>query len=410
LTIDRALELAITRNEQFKVTQERLRESQAAVGEAKAAFLPQVNLNFLYTPAQASPLLRIPAGVFGPGEQTFRANFQRENIMRVDISQPLYTGGRLEHAYGAQAATQEASRLDVERAREALTLRVYETFYAALMNDQGVRVTEEGVRIAERHLELAQARFQAGSAARLDVLRAEVELANAKAKLIRARSTEEVAYQALRTVLSLPQNEPLRLAGTLDEVPVLPAAATLENAVLARADVRALGQQREAAQRLVSLANADMKPTVSFSGNFQYQEDGVARLLTNDNRSYQFGLAISVPLFAAPTAAAKRGRASAQVRQAEHGAQAALDTARLELSSASTELDAAREIVSTQQKAVELARESLSIAEVSYENGVITSTELNDARLSLLETEWELMQAKYGQIVAAARTRYAAGL
>ena len=44
---------------------------------------------------------------------------------------------------------------------------------------------------------------------------------------------------------------------------------------------------------------------------------------------------------------------------------------------------------------MELAREGLSIAEVSYENGVITATELNDARLSLLETEWELMQAKY---------------
>ncbi len=117
-----------------------------------------------------------------------------------------------------------------------------------------------------------------------------------------------------------------------------------------------------------------------------------------------------MPLFTAPTVAARRSGASARVRQAEHGAQAALDGARLELSSASTELDAAREIVSTQQKAVELAREGLTIAEVSYENGVITSTELNDARLSLLETEWELMQAKYSQIVAAARTRYAAGL
>ena len=91
-------------------------------------------------------------------------------------------------------------------------------------------------------------------------------------------------------------------------------------------------------------------------------------------------------------------------------ADAALDSARLELASASTELEASREIVSTQEKAVVLAREGLSIAEVSYENGVITATELNDARLSLLETEWELTQAKYAQIVAAAKTRYAAGL
>jgi outer membrane protein TolC len=46
---------------------------------------------------------------------------------------------------------------------------------------------------------------------------------------------------------------------------------------------------------------------------------------------------------------------------------------------------------------------------VSYENGVITATELNDARQALLETEWELVQARYGQVVAAARARLAAG-
>jgi HAE1 family hydrophobic/amphiphilic exporter-1 len=410
LTIERALELAATRNEGLKVSQERLTESQALVSEARAAFLPSLNLNFLYTPAQASPLLRIPAGVFGPSEQTFRANLTRENVVRFDVAQPLYTGGRLEHAYGAQAASREASRLELERARQELTLKVYEAFYAALMNEQGVRVTTEGAAIAERHLELAQVRFEGGTAARLDVLRAEVELANARAKLIRARSAVDVAYQSLRTVLSLPQDAPLQLAGTLDDVPAVPASNSLQAALTARADIRAINQQREAAQRLVSLANAEHKPTVALSGNFQYQEDGLSDLLSASNRSYQFGLAVTVPLFNAPSVAAKRSAANARVRQAEHGAAAALDGARLELASASTELDAAREIVATQRKAVELARESLAIAEVSYENGVITSTELNDARLSLLETEWEFMQAQYGQIVAAAKTRYAAGL
>ena len=410
LTIERALQLALEGNEGLKVEQERLREAQAHVSEAKAAFLPTLDLNFLYTPAQEFPLLRIPAGVFGPAEQTFKANFTRENIMRLDVSQPLYTGGRLSNAYGIQAAAQESSRLQVERARQALALRVHETFYAALMNDQGVRVTEEGVRIAEHHLELARARFEGGTAARLDVLRAEVELANARAKLIRARSQAQVSYQALRTVLSMPEGTPLRLAGTLDEVPAVPAAADLSQAVAARADIRAIGEQREMAERAVSLALAELKPTVAFTGNFQYQEDGLDNLLNGQNRSYQFGLAVRVPLFAAPAVAAKRSAAAARVKQAEHGAQATLDGARLELTSASTELEASREIVATQQKAVELAREGLTIAEVSYENGVITSTELNDARLSLLETEWELMQAKYAQIVAAARTRYAAGL
>ena len=410
LTIDRALELAVTRNEGLKATRERLRESQANVAGARAAFLPSVDLNFLYTPTQASPLLKIPAGVFGPTEQNFRAKMVRENVVRVDISQPLYTGGRLTHAYGAQAASEEGSRLELERAQQALTLRVYETFYAALMADQGVGTTDEGVRIAERHLELSRARFEAGSAARLDVLRAEVELANARARLIRARSSAEVSHQALRTVLSLPPDAPLQLAGTLDDVPPLPAGADLRKALGVRPDIRAIAQQREAAERLVALANAELKPTVALAGNFQYQEDGVDQLFNNTNRSYQFGLALRVPLFAAPTVAARRAAATARVRQAQYTGTAALDLARLELATASTELEAAREIVATQRIALELARESLDIAEVSYENGVITAAELNDARLSLVETEWELTQAKYAQIVAAAKTRFAAGL
>ena len=69
-----------------------------------------------------------------------------------------------------------------------------------------------------------------------------------------------------------------------------------------------------------------------------------------------------------------------------------------------------QKVVTTQEKALELARESVSIAQVSYENGVITSAELNDAQVRLLQTEWLLMQAKYARITAAARAKVAAGV
>jgi hypothetical protein len=43
-----------------------------------------VNLDFVYTPAQQFPLIRIPAGIFGPDEQTFQAAFTRQNIMQLE--------------------------------------------------------------------------------------------------------------------------------------------------------------------------------------------------------------------------------------------------------------------------------------------------------------------------------------
>ena len=109
-------------------------------------------------------------------------------------------------------------------------------------------------------------------------------------------------------------------------------------------------------------------------------------------------------------AMARKATAEAQVRQARNGLDAAIDNGRLEITSAYTEWEAAQELVDAQRKALDLARESLSIAQVSYENGLITSIELSDARQSLIETEWNLAQAKFAQILAAARTRFAAGL
>jgi outer membrane protein TolC len=159
-----------------------------------------------------------------------------------------------------------------------------------------------------------------------------------------------------------------------------------------------------------NLAQSEWKPSLAFTGNMQYQQDDLGSLLGRDNQSYAFGIQLNVPLFAAPGAAARRSVAQSQMRQAEHGLRFAIDNARLELESAWTAFESSAEVVSTQEKALELARESVSIAQVSYENGVITSAELNDAQVRLLQTEWLLMQAKYARITAAARAKVAAGM
>jgi hydrophobe/amphiphile efflux-1 (HAE1) family protein len=410
LTFDQALERALQNNEGLKVAKEKVVETQARVQESKTTFLPQVNLGYNYTPSQRFPVIRIPAGVFGPEEQTFQAGFSQKNQLQLFVTQPLYTGGRLNNALGISTSTLDASKLELERTRQEIEYRVVETFYAALMNERGVAVADEQVRLSEKQLELAKARFESGTVARLDVLQAEVELANAKARRIQARAQVDTAMQALRGVLSLPQTQALALEGSLDEPVTGHAREELDQRLPQRPDLQAFTARREAAEYASNLAQGEWKPSLAFTGNMQYQQDSFGNLLGRDNQSYAFGLSLNVPLFAAPGAAARRSQAQSQMRQAEHGLRFATDNARLELESAWTALEASAEVVATQEKALELARESVSIAQVSYENGVITSAELNDAQVRLLQTEWLLMQAKYARITAAARARVAAGV
>jgi outer membrane protein TolC len=410
LAFEEALQQALEGNEALKAAEARLRESDARVAEAKTFFLPTVDGSYLFTPAQQAAALRIPAGIFGPEEQSLRANFMRQNVLRFDVTQPLYVGGRLRSGLAATASQAASSQRQLERARQALTLEVVQAYYGALLQQQGIAVAEEGVRRAAHQRQLAQTRFDAGSAARLDVLRAEVEVANANAVLIRARSAAQTAVQALRAVMSLDDPAPFTLTGSLDEDTSVPANDELLARLPQRADVLALAAQRESATQMKKFAAADLLPSVALTGGLQYQQDGLNQFWHGDNRSFQAGLAIKMPLFSAPRVNAQKAAATAREQQASHAMNATLDAARLELTSASQELQAAREIVEVQRKALELARESLSIAEVSYEHGAITSSELNDARISLMQTEWALAQAKYGVIVAGARTRFAAGL
>ncbi len=410
LSFNQALERALSANEGLKVAKERVVETQARVQESKTNFLPQVSLGYNYLPSQRFPVIRIPAGVFGPEEQTFQAAFSRENSMQLFINQPIYTGGRLNSAYGITTSSLDASKLELDRTRQEIEYRVVETFYAALMNERGVAVADEQVRLTARQLELARARFEGGTVARLDVLQAEVELANAKARRIQAKAQVDTSLQALRGVLSMPQTQVLKLEGSLDEPVVGQARSVLDTELPKRPDLQAYSARRQAAEYASNLAQGEWKPSLSFTGNMQYQQDGLNNFLSRDNQSYTFGLSLNVPLFAAPGAAARRGIAQSQMRQAEHGLRYATDNARLELESAWTALESSAEVVATQEKALELARESVSIAQVSYENGVITSAELNDAQVRLLQTEYLLMQAKYSRITAAARAKVAAGL
>src|SRR4029078_5233972 len=184
--------------------------------------------------------------------------------------------GRLRNSYAIQAAASDGARATLERARQQLILQVVESFYRALLQEQGVSVAEEGVKLAQQQLDLAKNRFEAGSAARFDVLRAEVDVANAKTTLIRAKTNVDIAYQALRSVLSLPTSTPLTLEGTLEQIDTLPEQGGPLGQLDGTRDVRAMTSQRTIAERSVALASGEMKPNFAITGNLQYQQDALS--------------------------------------------------------------------------------------------------------------------------------------
>ena len=70
--------------------------------------------------------------MFGPEERTFQAGFSQRNQLQLFLSQPIYTGGRLNNAYGITTASLDASKLELDRTRQEIEYRVVETFLRGL--------------------------------------------------------------------------------------------------------------------------------------------------------------------------------------------------------------------------------------------------------------------------------------
>ena len=85
------------------------------------------------------------------------------------------------------------------------------------------------------------------------------------------------------------------------------------------------------------------------------------------------------------------------------------DAIELEVRSAYLNLLEARTLIDVQRETVGQAQESVRIANLRYENGMITSVELTDAQLALSQAEVNRLQSLHDYVVGLARLEKAIG-
>jgi outer membrane protein TolC len=237
-------------------------------------------------------------------------------------------------------------------------------------------------RAVEKQLELAKARFESGTVARLDVLQAEVELANAKAPRIQAKAQVDTSMQALRSVLSLPQSQALQLEGSLDEPVIGHAREELDRELPQRPDLQAFTARRQRRSTRRTWPTASGSPACRSPATCSTSRTASDRCWARQPE-LPFGVSCSAAVLRARRGGAPRHRAVADA--AGRTWPALRDRQRA--SRARNGVDRAGSVGRGRDDAgngAELARESVSIAQVSYENGVITSAELNDSQVRLL--------------------------
>lgn len=394
MTLSDAVARALARNPTSAVAAEEVRRAEALVREARAASLPTLTGNAVYTRLDGDRMF---------GNRVVAAADQLNANLQLAV--PLVVPQRWmtwSHASdNVDLAT--ANAVEVRRQVAVSTARAYLT---TLSQRRIVEVSQRARDTAKAHLDFAQAQFQGGVGTRIDQVRAAQELAVADTQLQGARSSLVRAQEALGVLVG--STGPIDVT---DEV-TLPAQPTSQSdaehdAATARPDIAALQSRVRNTDAAVRDSWADYMP--SLLGTFQpfYQTPAS---MTQPTTGWQAQLILSVPLYDGGMRYGQADERRALAAQARAQLEGAQRQARADVRVAFESVRRADDALQSAREAAKLAAEALALANQAYAAGATTNLEVidaerraRDAETSAVIAEDASRQARVDLLVAAGR-------
>ena len=266
LTLQDAIQKALRANLNVLIAGSRVDEA-AGTRERRmaAALLPRVSAQ-TYANVQNRDLSAF--GISLPGLPSVVGPFSNYDF-RVYAQQNVVD---LQSYHGLKASDRalDASRLDDQDARDLIVRMVAEFYLNAQSAGARVEAAQSRVTDSNALLKLAKDKHDAGTATGVDVLRAQVQLANDRQGELVAENQYKQALLTLARNLGMSPGTPLELAEPLryESLSQPLSESLVPRALLARADYLSLDRQRQGLVEQQNASRARFYPKLSINGNF----------------------------------------------------------------------------------------------------------------------------------------------
>lgn len=370
LTLDEALALAEKFNPHIRVALAGREGAEAGILTARAYPNPEV------TAIAGRQFSRWNRGITGaPGSLTHFSTSQQ-------IELPSVRRWRLDAAERGR----EGSQHTVSEARLSVRRAVRQAFFQVLRQRAEVEVAEDNLQLIEELRRKIEVQVEVGEAARLELVRAEAEVAIGRTLVRSARLRLVTATSALRATINAPPDLELEPAGAFEEPPPLPPLERIREEMFARHPaLKAAQSEIQRAESALKTETAMRKPQPSFYADYERQPD---------LDFTRFGVTIPVPLWnkregpiAEAAARVNQTRALAEARRTELIAD--LENAYGQYEVASEQLQSFREGVLKEAEA------ALQAAEAAFRFGERGIIEVLDAQRVLRSVRSDFLSAQF---------------
>ena len=367
--------------------------------------------NDQYVPAGGMALLPSGIAVQGidltkPGSYTRGISNSHTNSFSASL--PIYTGGATKGRILQSKAGYQSAVAGQQAAWNEMRSTVTNGYFQVLQTENMTKLSQEAVDRLTEHLKNVQAQYDVGVVAKVDVLRSQVELSNAEQDLIKAKNAYELAVASLDRVVGLPMDTNLKL------VNLLTYAAydndlnyCLSYAADHRPELEQAKQRVKAAEGALLVARSGYQPQVNAQArhnlgrNSNWPGDG--------KKDWSVGVSVSVNAFDSGVTYSRIHGAKEDLSKAKAQYRDAVDGINLDVRSKYLSMREAEKRIHTADVAVERAEEDYRIAQLRYQAGVGTNTDVIDASVALTQAKTNYLQAMYDYNTSKTDLRTAIG-
>lgn len=409
LALEDCIDLALRQNSAIRKSESDLEAAYGLILQTRSIAVPKLRATGNFSASDPDSVDKFPPQVpIKQADQHWTAG--------VQVVQSIYEGGRVRSALRSAKLTREQALAQHEAVLAGTLLDVRLAYYDVLLAVQQIVVQEASVNLLQKELDDQQRRFDAGTVPKFNVLRAEVELSNAKPRLIRARNTLRIGQNNLAHLLgfTLPrevwENIPMKLSGTLESPAwTLELPAAIAQSMERRPELEALRNAESLRREGIRNARAGRLPSVQAFAGWGWRNSSFSDNLSDDLSGWSAGAQLSWDIFDGFNTRGRVQEATAHLTRAEEELSEAGRRIELEVRTAYSNVMEAREVMESTRKVHEQADESLRLATARSEAGTGTQLDVLNAQTALTEARTIQIQAQRDFAAARARLERAIG-
>ena len=404
-SLQRCIDRALEQNSDVLVAKKRLEEAAGAIVEARAGFLPSLTGYANYEKLETDYATLAGA----TKNRTFIWN------VNIRLTETIYAGGAVHARMGIARLQKQSRTLDYEAVIDQVIMEVRVAFYDILRNKSDVAVHEQAVNFLTEQAGNERSRLEVGTGQKLNVLRAEVNLALEQSALIDSRNLLRNSCLRLSELLSIPYSidqdqVPFDVEGTLAyEKTTLELNDCLSRALIQRPELTARENEVEVQKKQLTVDRSEVLPHVDAFTGYDVVSQPDPSQPVDHYEGYLAGVAVSWHLFDGLATKGRLHATRARLDQAETSYEALHRTIEADVLRAYRDLQRAEENIQTQTANVQLAMESLNLATANFGLGSTSQLELLQSQLDLTRAQTAELSARFEYNAALARLQRAMG-